>query len=82
MYSTPPPPLAMGPRRDPMTSASTSGFGRRGDSPPRPALHLAALAFVPDSHFLAAVPHSHGVWRFAQAPVSEFYVSPKDSNTA
>lgn len=41
-------------------------------------LHLAALAFVSDSYFLAAVPHSHGIWRFAQPPVSEFYASSKD----
>lgn len=47
----------------------------------RPAgdsLHLAALAFMSDSYFLAAVPHSHGIWRFVQAPVSEFYPTSAD----
>jgi acyl-CoA thioesterase len=36
-------------------------------------LHLAAMALMSGSYFLAAVPHSHGIWRFSQAPVSEFY---------
>ena len=41
-------------------------------------LHLAALAFMSDSYFLAAVPHSHGIWHFVRAPVSEFYSTSKD----
>ena len=41
-------------------------------------LHLAALAFISDSYFLAAVPHSHGIWGFVRVPVSEFYSASKD----
>lgn len=42
------------------------------------SMHLGALAFMSDSYFLAAVPHSHGVWDFIHAPVTEFYQSPAD----
>lgn len=45
-------------------------------------LHLAALAFMSDSYFLAAVPHSHGIWHFVRAPVSEFYSTSKDMFTS
>lgn len=58
---------------------SGAGETRRPAGDP---LHLAALALMSDSYFLAAVPHSHGIWRVSQAPVSEFYVSSKGSNTA
>lgn len=35
--------------------------------------HLAALACMTDSYFLACAPHSHGIWEFTSAPVSELY---------
>lgn len=37
--------------------------------------HQAALAFMSDSYFLAAMPRSHEVWDFVNPPVSEFYPS-------
>jgi acyl-coenzyme A thioesterase 1/2/4 len=45
-------------------------------------IHLAALAFMSDSYFLAAVPHSHEIWDFVQAPVTEFYPTKKDRFTS
>ncbi|KAJ5130814.1 uncharacterized protein N7515_006853 [Penicillium bovifimosum] len=35
--------------------------------------HLAALAFMSDSYFLAGLPQSHNVWSFVNPPVTEFY---------
>lgn len=46
--------------------------------PPGDPIHIAALAFMSDSYFLAAVPHSHEIWDFVQAPVTEFYPSKGD----
>ncbi|KAL3460060.1 thioesterase-like superfamily-domain-containing protein [Aspergillus heterothallicus] len=50
-----------------------------GSLPPTAShhIHQAALAFMSDSYFLAAVPHSHGIWHFVNTPVSEFYPSAK-----
>jgi acyl-coenzyme A thioesterase 1/2/4 len=50
--------------------------------PPGDPIHLAALAFMSDSYFLAAVPHSHEKWDFVQAPVTEFYPTKKDQFTS
>ncbi|KAL5363128.1 thioesterase-like superfamily-domain-containing protein [Aspergillus floccosus] len=44
----------------------------------KPEIHLAALAFMSDSYFLAAVPHSHGIWGFVNPPVTEFYPTSHD----
>lgn len=44
--------------------------------------HVAALAFMSDSYFLAAVPHSHEIWDFVQAPVTEFYLAKRDLFTS
>lgn len=41
-------------------------------------VHLAALAFMSDSYFLAAVPHSHGILVFESPPATEFYESSHD----
>lgn len=35
--------------------------------------HLAPLACMSDSYFLAALPHSHGIWDFVWPPASEVY---------
>ncbi|CAK7235132.1 acyl-CoA thioesterase [Sporothrix bragantina] len=35
--------------------------------------HLAALACMSDSYFLAGAPHSHGIYDFVSPPVSEVY---------
>ncbi|KAJ5170993.1 Chromate transporter [Penicillium coprophilum] len=40
-----------------------------------PRAHLAALAFMSDSYFLAALPHAHDVWEFVNPPITEFYDS-------
>lgn len=45
-------------------------------------IHVAALAFMSDSYFLAAVPHSHEIWDFVQAPVTEFYPTKRDLFTS
>ncbi|OQE41752.1 hypothetical protein PENCOP_c004G03608 [Penicillium coprophilum] len=37
--------------------------------------HLAALAFMSDSYFLAALPHAHNVWGFVNPPITESYDS-------
>ncbi|OQE25711.1 hypothetical protein PENFLA_c008G03530 [Penicillium flavigenum] len=37
--------------------------------------HLAALAFMSDSYFLAGIPHAHNIWGFVNPPVTEFYDS-------
>jgi acyl-CoA thioesterase II len=37
--------------------------------------HLASLAFMSDSYFLAGLPHAHGVWEFVNPPITEFYDS-------
>ncbi|KAJ5912079.1 uncharacterized protein N7473_001382 [Penicillium subrubescens] len=50
--------------------------------PPGDPIHLAALAFMSDSYFLAAVPHSHEIWDFVEAPVTEFYSTKKDLFTS
>lgn len=35
--------------------------------------HLAALAFMSDSYFLAGLPQSHNIWSFVNPPITEFY---------
>lgn len=35
--------------------------------------HLAALAFMSDSYFLAGLPQSHNTWSFVNPPITEFY---------
>ncbi|KAI9927801.1 hypothetical protein AWENTII_012551 [Aspergillus wentii] len=35
--------------------------------------HLASLAFMSDSYFLAAIPHVHNIWHFVDPPLTEFY---------
>ena len=37
--------------------------------------HLAALAFMSDSYFLAGLPHAHNIWGFVNPPITEFYDS-------
>lgn len=43
-----------------------------------PQVHQAALAFMSDSYFLAAVPHIHEIWDFVNPLVTEFYPSSND----
>ncbi|KAJ5502772.1 Chromate transporter [Penicillium fimorum] len=35
--------------------------------------HLAALAFMSDSYFLAGLPHAHNIWSFVNPPITESY---------
>jgi acyl-coenzyme A thioesterase 1/2/4 len=37
-------------------------------------IHLAALAYMSDSYFLAAVPHASGIFDFVSPPLTEFYM--------
>ncbi|KAJ5824756.1 Chromate transporter [Penicillium robsamsonii] len=37
--------------------------------------HLAALAFMSDSYFLAGLPHAHNIWSFVNPPITESYDS-------
>jgi acyl-coenzyme A thioesterase 1/2/4 len=37
--------------------------------------HLAALAFMSDSYFLAGIPHAHNIWSFVNPPITESYDS-------
>ncbi|KAJ5365539.1 Chromate transporter [Penicillium concentricum] len=37
--------------------------------------HLAALAFMSDSYFLAGLPHAHNIWEFVNPPITESYES-------
>ncbi|KAF9890113.1 hypothetical protein FE257_006274 [Aspergillus nanangensis] len=50
----------------------------QGVMPSDTGMHLAALAFMSDSYFLAAVPHSHEIWHFEHPPVTEFYQTTQD----